>query len=483
MPLRLSLLLSLSLLGFLCASAAAAPPRVRIERATTLRERPADLGAPRLRLAEGEHYPALDRRGAWVEVQVGPQRGWVPASHTRGSSLAASVVVADRLNLRDGPGGARLGELEQDTWLVERERREGWVRLDLGGRSGWVHAGYLLPAEASSEARAEAFLRRARREGSRASHLAYLDRGLERSPWRSEATQVAARLARGLRLAPPAGLAQAPAFPALGALPSAIAPARLDHAAQLCLVRVTRAAAGLRARWRGQDPYAQDQCWSATKQLQALGLIQRLHAREPSLRVGDLRLRDRSGTSHRLSDLFRAIVSYERGVSFSNAASGALGRLRRRSEREDDLAAWTGHRSDFRGDYGAAPLAERPSLEDATGRRVWTGPASDDPRGPNLVSTYDLTRTLAMLAWHRGLAAEQRIPAAQWSGLAPLVEALAHDPARYLDVALVQLGLADRLRDVVILSKLGHGVRSATGLAEIAYVALLQAHDAWTGRD
>jgi hypothetical protein len=53
---------------------------------------------------------------------------------------------------------------------------------------------------------------------------------------------------------------------------------------------------------------------------------------------------------------------------------------------------------------------------------------------------------------------------------------MGHDSARYVDVGLEELGWA-RFRSSVVVSKLGFGIRSATGLPEIAYVATVQVED------
>jgi uncharacterized protein YraI len=471
---------------FLFAAAstcAAAPPSVRLRRDLKARAAPVINAGRVARLSVGEHYAALDRRSGWIQVQAGERRPWVSAADTSASTLAARVVVADRLNVRAKPSGVRLGALVEGTWIVVRERRGAWVRFDFAGREGWVHGDYLLAADASFAQLSATFLRRARRERSRPSHLAYLDRGLASSRWRAEAGLMADRL-KSLKPVPNATPSVDPRYPQRGALPAAIASAVIERSAvaQLCRVRVRPDALGLAARWSGHSPFQTDQFWSATKHLQALGLIEALGRRDPNLRCGELRLRDAGGTSRRLADVLRAIVSYERGVWFSNAAAGTLGRLRTRSERQRALAALTGHASDFRGGYGARPFAARPELRDGQGRLVLAAPLQGGPPGPNLVSAYDLTRALATLSWHHSLAPNQRASGAQWHSLRPLVLALAHDPARYLDLALEQLGVAGRMREVVILSKLGHGIRSATGRAEIAYTALFQARDAWTGK-
>jgi hypothetical protein len=57
------------------------------------------------------------------------------------------------------------------------------------------------------------------------------------------------------------------------------------------------------------------------------------------------------------------------------------------------------------------------------------------------------------------------------------MRAMGEDSARYLDVALQQLGLKDKIKDPVIATKLGFGISSASGLAELTYVGTLQFTD------
>jgi len=59
------------------------------------------------------------------------------------------VVTGDRVNLRDGPStaGAVVGRLARGEVVIERERSEAWIRVDLGGghQGGWAHGSYLRP--------------------------------------------------------------------------------------------------------------------------------------------------------------------------------------------------------------------------------------------------------------------------------------------------------------------------------------------------
>jgi hypothetical protein len=103
------------------------------------------------------------------------------------------------------------------------------------------------------------------------------------------------------------------------------------------------------------------------------------------------------------------------------------------------------------------------------------------PRTRNLVSAYDLVRSLTMLGWHHQLGPASRLPGAQGPSLATLMEGLGHDTARYLDAALEQLGLVEAVAEPVILSKLGYGAETGDpGIDALTYVAFASFRDTRT---
>ncbi len=332
----------------------------------------------------------------------------------------------------------------------------------------------------------DAFLRRARQEGATSSHLAYLDRGVARSPYRGELDRIPERLARRPDGSALASLGRAPlgpdgaarpfqAFPLRGTMPGAVhddltfLPAAVLHA---CVVNGSLVDGRMHARWHGRRALEPEQCWSATKHVQALHVVARLGAADAQVDLADVWLRAAGaagGARVRVVDLLRDIVSYDAGVPRSNAGAATLGELFTRRGREAWNEDHTGHDHEFRGNYGMPPLFTRPELVDAHGRVLLTAPASAGPAGQNLISTYDLTRLTAMAAWHLHLAQEARLAGAQWRALDDVLLAMGVDPARYLDVAIDALGVGARLREVAVATKLGFGVRSATGLAEVVY--------------
>ncbi len=333
----------------------------------------------------------------------------------------------------------------------------------------------------------DALLRRARHAGATAEHLAYLDRGLTGSPYRDDVERIPERLARRPDGATLASLGPAPIggdgaprpfelFPLRGQRPAIDEDLDFLPAAivQACVANGSVVDGLVRARWHGRRALEPDQCWSATKHLQALHVVSQLGTRDAGVDLAGVWLRAAGGGPKvRVVDLLRDIVTYDAGVARSNAGAATLGELFTRRAREDWNEAHTGHDHEFRGNYGVPPLFARPELVDAQGRVLLTAPSSAGAAGPNLISTYDLTRLTAMAAWHLHLRQEARLAGAQWRAIDDVLLAMGHDPARYLDVAIDALGVAARVRDVAIVSKLGMGVRSATGLTEIVYAGAL----------
>ena len=79
-----------------------------------------------------------------------------------------------------------------------------------------------------------------------------------------------------------------------------------------------------------------------------------------------------------------------------------------------------------------------------------------------------------MLGWHNYLAEGAQLPAARWDSLATVVQAMAQDTARYVDMAIATLGLAPAIASPVILSKLGFGRSDSRDRTELCYVAFVQ---------
>jgi hypothetical protein len=319
-----------------------------------------------------------------------------------------------------------------------------------------------------------------RAEHSNSSHLSFLDRGLRTSPFRAEAGSIVSRLADSTL---GDGSAAGEPMPAAGRMPASIDTSVFAgmHSSinSICVVAGTPTASGIRARWYGRNATANSQFWSATKIVQAYNLAAIVGKQRPDLSLDEMVIRPAGGSSPVIPvpALLQDIVSYDAGVPRSNGGSEMLGRFLLREQRQAALRSCTGHAAQLAGGYGAASLIQQPELVAKNGTVIARAPGSVGTAGPNLVSAYDLARVVAMAAWHCRLGQESRIPGAQWNSLRTVMRAMGEDSARYLDVALQQLGLKDKIKDPVIATKLGFGISSASGLAELTYVGTLQFTD------
>lgn len=327
-------------------------------------------------------------------------------------------------------------------------------------------------------------------EGSNGWHMSFLDRGLEGSPLAGDLDAIPERLASTPEESGAMGAGaldhDAP-LPARGAQPECVQdlPWLHEDIENASLAVASWDAEGeLQARWYGRDEDEQDEYWSATKHIQALGLVSLIGARRPDLDPDELYLREagEADTAVPLRELLQDIVSYDAGPHASNAGAKALSRFQTTGEREARFEGWTGAEVDFRGGYGAASTFRRPELVTAAGEIVATAPEAAGAPGPNHLTAEGLTRVMAMAAWHEHLAPEQQIPEAQWSGLEAVLTSMGWDSARYIDAALEHLGVSDQLQNVVVATKLGHGIRSATQLAETVYTGVVQLDDVRSGR-
>jgi hypothetical protein len=327
-------------------------------------------------------------------------------------------------------------------------------------------------------------LARAQAEGSKSDHLAYLDRGIERSPYRANASQVASLFARrpdGVKLvAGNATLATEP-FPARGKRPGEVRPLPFlgRSTTQASVAVISDAGGKVNARWYGRNDQQNAAFWSATKMMNVLGVVARLNTLRPDLKVADLSVREagKPQSAIGLKGLMQDIVSYDAGVPRSNGGAGLFGRLLGNAARTSFVASNSGGAPALQGNYGAGTLFQRPEVVTANGQVVLSGPADPGVAALNRVSASDLTRVHAQAVLHSRLSPEQRIAGAQASSLETVTTAMADDSARYADVALQTLGLSGVVTDVAISSKLGFGFDDATGRYEAAYSGVLQFTD------
>ncbi|MGB3295035.1 MAG: S-layer homology domain-containing protein [Phormidesmis sp.] len=315
-------------------------------------------------------------------------------------------------------------------------------------------------------------------QGFDAEKLAFLDRGIRRSPYQSAVSQYPLRLRSWAGTQPPL---KKPAFyPPKGDI-FFVNDAGLEFlssdilSACVCLSTVQKGQ--LQARWLGRDALGDRQMWSATKFIPLLNVAAQANTRDPLTPIDRYRVRATGSASkgYPFSDLAAGIFTYDNRIATSNS----LAVMFKHFETPERLEKWTqqltGSQSlSFQGRYGEGPFIEIPELwNPQTQKTVLKAPGVKHP-GQNLLSTYDLTRLLSMAAWHWQLPGPAKIPGIQGHSLERLIQVMGLDTARYVDVALETLGLTEWVQVPVILSKSGFGRSDQRDRTELTYCALVQ---------
>ncbi|MBD2255997.1 hypothetical protein [Pseudanabaena sp. FACHB-2040] len=272
-------------------------------------------------------------------------------------------------------------------------------------------------------------------------------------------------------------------YPDRGVLPS-IEEARLKflHAdiQQACLCLGQFVNQQLTTTWLGRSALANGELWSATKVLPLLHLISQVHSKAIQADIDQLVIRSGGrSTEFSIHDLAVDMVNYEYDISSSNALAAMFKLFTTPQTLEKWLRSITGNTQlVFRGNYGEGPFIGRPVLWDQQRQQVLLAASGVRHGGPNALSTYDMTRLMTMLGWHPHLLASAQLPRAQWKSLESVVRALGRDSARYVDAAIERLGLRPVMQSPVIISKMGFGYSSQRRRTELVYSAFVQFFDA-----
>ncbi|MFO7028690.1 hypothetical protein B9T07_01190 [Limnospira fusiformis CCALA 023] len=318
----------------------------------------------------------------------------------------------------------------------------------------------------------EKFLQIELDQEANASQLAFLDRGIENSPYQVELSNY------------PIYLEQKPMdfspYPSRGKVPK-INTTYLNfldpEILQACVCVGRFIDDQFQTIWMIKNALESVQFRTTTKIIAGLNILSQVNTKFPDAKIGNWVFRDPQGRKPDFSfvDAMADIVSYRRKIATSNALSGMLKRFESRSGLERWLIKITGNQNlEFRGDYGEDAFIQNPRLVDAKSQKVLLSAVEDAPRGQNLLSAYDLTRIISMVGWHYHLTPEAQLPGVTWETLKYLIPALGQDTARFVDVALDALGLTDVIYAPVILSKLGHGPSQVRNSIETTYVAFVQ---------
>ena len=314
--------------------------------------------------------------------------------------------------------------------------------------------------------------------GLDAQKLAFLDRGIERSPYQSATFQYPLRLRASFGVQPT--LKQSAPYPLTGNIffvneagLEFFSPDILSGCVCLSTVQDGR----LQARWLGREALEDRQMWSATKFIPLLNVAARANTVAPLIPIDRYRIRAAGSASkgYPFSDLAAGIMTYDNRIATSNSLAAMFKHFETPARLEQWTQQLTGSQSlSFRGRYGEVPFIEFPELWHPQTQQVVLPAVGEKHSGQNLLSTYDLTRLLSMAAWHWQLPNGAKIPGIQGHSLDRIIQTMGLDSARYVDAALETLGLTAWAQQPVILSKSGFGRSDQRDRTELTYSALVQ---------
>ncbi len=269
-------------------------------------------------------------------------------------------------------------------------------------------------------------------------------------------------------------------YPNLGTIPNIenIGLEFLDSTVQEACICVGTVVNGqMLTRWIGRNPLRNVQFWSSTKILPLLYTICNANQKDANLAIANCTVVDPDNkvAPRPFSELATRICRYD---EIEPMTSNSLAAMFKQFTTPLDLENWLkkisgNQKLTFQGRYGVPPYIKKPSLRDGSKREIVSG-TSTLHEGENLISAYDLTRMVSQLAWHRHIPPANRLPAAQWHSLKTLIEAMAQDTARYVDVAIAALGTQYFIGDPVVISKMGFGFSDQRQQTELTYTAHVQ---------
>lgn len=318
------------------------------------------------------------------------------------------------------------------------------------------------------------------------SKLAFLDRGVQTSPYRQHISNYPNYLKQKpddvkviSPIPPDDSLLKLNPFPSIGEIAQINTEALNflhEDIKQACVCIGTFVDEEMQAQWLGKNALTKAQFWSATKIIPLLNIISQINTKYPDCNINNCVVRDADERKHDIYfyELARDMISYTENIASSNSLAAMFNRFDTRSGIEQWVKANTGNKDlEFRSDYGDLPYVKNPKIFDLIKKQVLLTAAKNSIEQSNLVSAYDLTRLIAMLGWHHHIEQRSRLLGAQWKSLESIVRAMGHDTARYADEAIKTLGMDRVISFPVIISKLGQGVSSSRGTIETVYTALM----------
>ena len=304
--------------------------------------------------------------------------------------------------------------------------------------------------------------------GFNSDRLAFLDKGINNSPYHSQVENYPDYLTEQPKLA----LGGVPSYPQVGELPA------IDEQAleflhpdikQACICIGGAEGGPFKARWLGREALSRGEFWSTTKIIPILNVICSL---KTDINGCEIRGDDKS---FGISELMEDVVTYAEKIGSSNSLAAMFKRFQTFADLEAWLKGITGTpHSIFRGMYGEAPFIANPEVVKSD--EVLLTAAPETEKGENSVTAYDLTRIISMVGWHGHLPQTGQLPGSSWDNLKPFILALGKDTGRYLDVATEKLGIQNSISKPVILSKIGFGYTGWRQRTELTYTCFTQFH-------
>jgi Putative peptidoglycan binding domain len=323
--------------------------------------------------------------------------------------------------------------------------------------------------------------------GDEENYLAFLDRGIEQSPYGAEIQNflqsLEATIAPGMISSTPLSVAYAD-YPDLGVLPTIDSSGLTFIASDIteacvCLGNYVTGDPHVKVRWLGRNALNNTQCLSATKYLQILKTFCDINQQPQfkDLNVCECQVKESvNSRGEDVASLITDIVSYRNGVSNSNGLALTFKLFSSVSDLENWINRTISGSNDssfrFSGKYlDRSPFESPIVFSQPLGSILTNKSTNDDYSGDNnRISTYILTRFISMLGWHRHLALGSQFPGANWESLKGVVLAMGTDTARYFDVALETLGLENVVKSPVCISKLGYGPSAFVYAAFIQFI-------------
>lgn len=324
--------------------------------------------------------------------------------------------------------------------------------------------------------------------GDNANYLAFLDRGIEWSPYGAEIQNFAQALEAAMdpSLISPSPLsAQYSDYPILRKPPVNFDNTSLGFLAAditeacVCLGNYVVGDPQVKVRWMGRDAFENTQCLSATKYLQVLKTICDVNQnpRFKDLNVCEAEIRELGNSSgENIGSIITDIVSYRKGVPNSNALALTFKLFSKVSELEEWINETISGRNDgsfhFSSKYGSNSAFLDPEIISRSLGKVMAKKSNNSNYigDSNRVSTYILTRFISMLGWHKHLSLDSQFPRANWESLKGVILSMGTDTARYFDVAIETLGLENVVNSPVCISKLGYGESAFVYVAFIQFI-------------